>query len=96
MEDPPVFLWGRHTLSPTCYQQEDPLSLSEEGNDKKITINLTEIFPNNSGDIVSANFSPCWFLLENHHLTSFNDLQAGSVLILQMKLPKILFNTISG
>lgn len=77
VEDPPLFLWGRHTLSTNCYQQDDPLGLSEEGNDKKFTENLSDLFPNSCGDIVSDNFSPSWFLLENHHLTSFNDLRAG-------------------
>lgn len=30
-----------------------------------------------SGDLSQENFSPGWFLLENHHTTSFDDLKAG-------------------
>ena len=30
-----------------------------------------------SGDLSQENFSPAWFLLENHHGTSFEDLKAG-------------------
>ncbi|KAF5294233.1 hypothetical protein FQA39_LY13481 [Lamprigera yunnana] len=78
VEEAPLFVWGRHSLSPGSYQQEDPLGLSVEGNDKKFPEDdLLELFPNASGDIASENFSACWFLLENHHCTSFNDLQAG-------------------
>ncbi|KAK5639326.1 hypothetical protein RI129_011818 [Pyrocoelia pectoralis] len=78
VEEAPLFVWGRHSLSPGSYQQEDPLGLSVEGNDKKFPEDdLLELFPNATGDIASENFSACWFLLENHHCTSFNDLQAG-------------------
>lgn len=77
VEDSPIFPWRGHALTANCYQQEDPLGLSEEGNDKKFNENLSELFPNQCGDIVSENFSSNWFLLENHHLTSFNDLRAG-------------------
>ncbi|XP_966441.2 exocyst complex component 2 [Tribolium castaneum] len=77
-ETTPLFVWGRHSLSPSSYQQEDPLGLSVEGNDKKFPEDdLMTYFPDKSGDIASGNFSPGWFLLENHHATSFNDLQAG-------------------
>ncbi|KAF5284856.1 hypothetical protein FQR65_LT13408 [Abscondita terminalis] len=79
VEEAPLFVWGRHSMSPGSYQQqEDPLGLSVEGNDKKFPEDdLLELFPNSTGDIASENFSACWFLLENHHCTSFNDLQAG-------------------
>lgn len=78
VEEAPLFVWGRHSLSPSSYQQEDPLGLSVEGNDKKFPEDdLLELFPSCSGDITMDNFSACWFLLENHHCTSFNDLQAG-------------------
>jgi exocyst complex component 2 len=30
-----------------------------------------------SGDLSHEAFSPAWFLLENHHGTSFEDLKAG-------------------
>lgn len=35
VEEAPMqsFVWGRRTLSPTNYQQEDPLGLSVEGNE---------------------------------------------------------------
>lgn len=36
-----------------------------------------QFYPNRNGDITSDEFSPGWFLLENHQATSFNDLQAG-------------------
>lgn len=80
VEEAPLFAWGRHSLSPSSFQQDDPLGLSVEGNDKKIPEDdLLEFFPNKCGDITSEEFSPGWFLLENHHSTSFNDLQAGCV-----------------
>lgn len=79
VEEAPLFAWGRHS-SPSSFQQDDPLGLSVEGNDKKIPEDdLLEFFPDKCGDITSEDFSPGWFLLENHHSTSFNDLQAGYV-----------------
>lgn len=78
VEEAPLFSWGRHALSPSSYQQEDPLGLSVEGNEKKFPEDdLMNYFPGKCGDIASENFSPGWFLLENHQATSFNDLQAG-------------------
>lgn len=38
---------------------------------------LTELFPDGSGDLLSENFEPAWFLLEHHHGTSFDDLRVG-------------------
>lgn len=38
---------------------------------------LLEIFPEGSGNLRSENFVPAWFLLENHHGTSFEDLKLG-------------------
>lgn len=79
-EAPLLLIWGRRSLSPSSYQHEDPLGLSVEGNDKKFPEDdLHELFPNCSGDISADNFSASWFLLENHHATSFNDLKAGYV-----------------
>lgn len=72
-----MFSWGRHSLSPGILNQDDPLGLFVEVSDKKFPQNLQELFPESSGDITSENFSPVWFLLENHHLTTFNDLHAG-------------------
>lgn len=79
VEESPVqsLAWGRRTMAPSGYSQEDPLGLSIEGNEKKCPDDLREIFPENSGDLSRENFSPCWFLLENHHTTSFDDLRAG-------------------
>lgn len=69
--------WGRRTLSPTSYTQEDPLGLSIEGNEKKFPDDLRDLFPEHCGDLSQENFSPRWFLLEHHHSTSFDDLRAG-------------------
>ncbi|XP_055588064.1 exocyst complex component 2 [Uranotaenia lowii] len=69
--------WGRRSLAPSGYIQEDPLGLSIEGNDKKFPEDLRDIFPEGSGDLSQDNFLPGWFLLENHHATSFDDLKAG-------------------
>lgn len=78
VEEAPQYQWGRHSLSPSTYQQDDPLGLSVEGNEKKISEDdLLELYPNGTGDITAENFCPGWFLLENHYTTSFNDLQAG-------------------
>lgn len=68
------------SLSLSSFQQDDPLGLSVERNDKKIPKDdLLKLFPNKCGDITSEEFSPKWFLLENYHCTSFNDLQTGYV-----------------
>lgn len=80
VDETDLYSWGRHSLSPSSYQQEDPLGLSVEDSEKKVPEeDLLNYFPNKSGDITSSNFSPRWFLLENHQTTSFNDLQAGLV-----------------
>lgn len=69
--------WGRRSHAPTKYTQDDPLGLSIEGNVKKLTEDLRDIFPDGSGDLSQENFSPGWFLLEHHNTTSFDDLKAG-------------------
>ncbi|XP_050302018.1 exocyst complex component 2 isoform X2 [Anthonomus grandis grandis] len=80
VEETELFSWGRHSLSPSSYQQEDPLGLSVEDTEKKIPEDdLLQFYPRKNGDITSDGFAPGWFLLENHHATSFNDLQAGLV-----------------
>ncbi|KAG5883751.1 hypothetical protein JTB14_023173 [Gonioctena quinquepunctata] len=80
VEEMAMYSWGRHSLSPNSFQQEDPLGLSVEDNENKISDDeLLNYFPGKSGDISSTHFSPNWFLLENHQTTSFNDLQAGLV-----------------
>ena len=33
--------------------------------------------PTGSGDILSENFNPVWYLLEKHRFTSFPDLKLG-------------------
>jgi hypothetical protein len=38
---------------------------------------LIELFPEGSGNLRSENFVPAWFLLENHHMTKFEDLKYG-------------------
>jgi len=38
---------------------------------------LLEFFPEGSGNLRADNFVPAWFLLENHHMTSFDDLKYG-------------------
>ncbi|XP_057663780.1 exocyst complex component 2 [Diorhabda carinulata] len=80
VEETPMYSWGRHSLSPSSFQQEDPLGLSVEETENKISEeDLQAYFPGKCGDIGSQNFSPAWFLLENHQATSFNDLKAGLV-----------------
>lgn len=69
--------WGRRSLAPSKYSQEDPLGLSIEGNVKKLQEDLRDIFPDSSGDLSQENFSPGWFLLEHHNTTTFEDLKAG-------------------
>lgn len=57
---------------------EDPLGISDEGSHAKFTEEeLAEIFPESSGNMTLENFSPSWYLLENHHNTGFEDLKAG-------------------
>ncbi|GLH13738.1 Exocyst complex component 2 [Gryllus bimaculatus] len=80
VEEAPLqtLVWSRRSLSPTGYQQEDPLGLSVEGNDKKFPEDdLHELFPEGSGDLASEQFCAGWFLLEHHHATTFDDLKAG-------------------
>lgn len=69
--------WGRRSMAPSGYTQEDPLGLSIEGNEKKLTEDLRDIFPDMCGDLSQENFSSGWFLLEHHNATSFEDLKAG-------------------
>ncbi|XP_070161765.1 exocyst complex component 2 [Polyergus mexicanus] len=70
--------WGRRALSPTNYQQEDPLGLSVEANDKKFPEDeLIELFGDGSGDLTNEKFHPGWFLLQHHHATTLEDLKAG-------------------
>uniref|UniRef100_A0A0K8TTG7 Exocyst complex component 2 n=1 Tax=Tabanus bromius TaxID=304241 RepID=A0A0K8TTG7_TABBR len=79
VEESPIqtLAWGRRSLAPVGYNQEDPLGLSIEGNDRKFPEDLRDYYPESSGDLSQEHFSPGWFLLENHHATSFEDLKAG-------------------
>ncbi|XP_024946623.1 exocyst complex component 2 isoform X2 [Cephus cinctus] len=80
VEEAPMqsFVWGRRALSPTNYQQEDPLGLSVEGNEKKFPEDeLIELFGDGSGELASDKFHPGWFLLQHHHATTLDDLKAG-------------------
>ncbi|XP_046625884.1 exocyst complex component 2 isoform X1 [Neodiprion virginianus] len=80
VEEAPMqsLVWGRRALSPTNYQQEDPLGLSVEGNDKKFPEDeLIELFGDGSGELASEKFHPGWFLLQHHHATTLDDLKAG-------------------
>ncbi|XP_043491198.1 exocyst complex component 2 isoform X2 [Polistes fuscatus] len=72
------FAWGRRALSPTNYQQEDPLGLSVEGNDKKFPDDeLMELFGDATDDLTSEKFHPGWFLLKHHHAMTLEDLKLG-------------------
>lgn len=51
--------WGRRTLAPTGYTQEDPLGLSNEGNDKKFPEDLRDLFP----EKYVKMFFNCFFFL---------------------------------
>nr|CAD7263404.1 unnamed protein product [Timema shepardi]CAD7571837.1 unnamed protein product [Timema californicum] len=80
VEEAPLqtLVWGRRSLSPAGYQQDDPLGLSVEGSNKKFPEDeLHELFPEGSGDLTSEQFAAGWFLLEHHHGTMFDDLKAG-------------------
>lgn len=46
VEESPLqnFAFGRRSMAPTGYTQDDPLGLSIEGNDKKFPEDIREIF----------------------------------------------------
>ncbi len=65
-------------FSPAGVEHDDALGLSVEGSELKIPEErLQHMFPSKSGDIGADNFDPAYHLLENHHGTNFEDLQAG-------------------
>ncbi|KAK2166794.1 hypothetical protein LSH36_35g06011 [Paralvinella palmiformis] len=68
-----------HASSPIASDgPDDPLGISDEANEKRFTEEqLMELFPEASGNTSLENFSPAWYLLENHHASSFEDLKAG-------------------
>ncbi|KAI0228580.1 Exocyst complex component 2 [Lamellibrachia satsuma] len=73
-----MFGRSRATSPVTSQTHDDPLGLSDEASDTKFPEgDLLEMFPEGSGDSSLDNFVPAWYLLENHHGTSFDDLKAG-------------------
>lgn len=68
-----------HTQLPMFSKDDDdPLGISDEGIHAKYKEEeLLELFPEGSGNLSLENFSAAWYLLENHHSTSFDDLRAG-------------------
>ncbi|XP_076112322.1 exocyst complex component 2-like isoform X2 [Mytilus galloprovincialis] len=69
---------GRPSSPLFSKDDEDPLGISDEGNQAKFSEeDLLELFPEASGNMSIENFSSSWYLLENHHSTSFDDLRAG-------------------
>lgn len=71
--------YGRNRpTSPSQIHPDDPLRLSDEGNIGRFPEEeLHDMFPEGSGNLLSENFVPAWYLLENHHGASFDALQAG-------------------
>lgn len=64
--------------SPSQLYPDDPLRLSDESSVERFPVDeLQELFPEGSGDILSQNFEPTWYLLENHHGARFDDLKTG-------------------
>ncbi|GFQ93464.1 exocyst complex component 2 [Trichonephila clavata] len=64
--------------SPSQLYPDDPLRLSDESSVERFPVDeLQELFPEGSGDILSPNFQPIWYLLENHHGARFDDLKTG-------------------
>ncbi|XP_048254965.1 exocyst complex component 2-like [Haliotis rufescens] len=69
---------GRASSPLTDREEDDPLGISDEGERNKINEEeLLEMFPEASGNISLENFTPEWYLLENHQNASFEDLKAG-------------------
>ncbi|CAH1269792.1 Hypp4243 [Branchiostoma lanceolatum] len=69
---------GRSKSSSALFRKnEDPLGMSMEGKGKFPIDQLEEMFPEGSGDPSNDKFLSEWFLIENHHHTSFEDLKTG-------------------
>lgn len=69
---------GRPSSPIFTKDDDDPLGISDEGNQAKFREDeLLKMFPESSGNMALKNFSPAWYLLENHHETNFDDLKAG-------------------
>ncbi|ELU12463.1 hypothetical protein CAPTEDRAFT_207105, partial [Capitella teleta] len=73
-----MFSRNRASSPVVTEENDDPLGISDESNDKKFPEDqLQEMFPEGSGNIALENFVAAWYLLDNHHGTSFDDLKAG-------------------
>lgn len=71
-------LGRRGNTSPLAGKDDDdPLGISNEGTRAKSEEEMLEIFPESSGNMSLENFSPAWYLLENHQMASFEDLKLG-------------------
>ncbi|KAL4222023.1 Exocyst complex component 2 [Mactra antiquata] len=71
-------LGRRGNTSPLAAKDDDdPLGISDEGNKQKSEEEMLELFPECSGNMSLENFSPAWYLLENHQTASFDDLKHG-------------------
>ncbi|KAL3858816.1 hypothetical protein ACJMK2_009069 [Sinanodonta woodiana] len=68
---------GRPSSPMISKDDEDPLGISNEGNRAKSEEEMLEHFPDASGNLALENFSPAWYLLENHQQASFDDLKMG-------------------
>lgn len=67
----------KHPTSPAQLHPEDPLGISDESVRRFPEEELRQLFPEGSGNLLSENFNPTWYLLENYNSTSFSDLKAG-------------------
>ncbi|XP_075733894.1 exocyst complex component secretory 5 isoform X5 [Rhipicephalus microplus] len=72
-------VFGRkgHPASPAQLHPEDPLGISDESVKRFPEEELRQLFPEGSGNLLSENFNPACYLLENYNSTSFSDLKAG-------------------
>ncbi|XP_078365831.1 exocyst complex component 2-like [Oculina patagonica] len=66
-------------VSPQINTSQDPLGTGADvfGYNKFTEEQLEEFYPEGSGNILSENFLPGWFLLEKHSDTEFATLRAG-------------------
>lgn len=67
----------KHPTSPAQLHPEDPLGISDESVKRFPEEELRQLFPEGSGNLLSENFNPTWYLLENYNSTNFSDLKAG-------------------
>ncbi|WAR13335.1 EXOC2-like protein [Mya arenaria] len=69
---------------------EDPLGLSDEGNHAKSEDEMLELFPECSGSMSLENFSPDWYLLENHQAASARSRSEGPTAFVKANIGTIL------